>query len=77
MIAKARNPALYEIVLSEIRLRYFLPKMPRENEPRPLPDQGQNDPEKGHELDRLNARLDRLNRQAALLAAGMQQKPKK
>ena len=48
-----------------------------ENKPRSLPDEKQDDPENGDELDRLHARLDRLNQQAALLAAGMQRKPKK
>jgi len=41
------------------------------------PDDRQDDPECASELDRLDARLARLNREASLLAAGMRQKPKK
>lgn len=50
------------------------------NENKPGPDQPgdrQDDPECASELDRLDARLARLNRQAALLAVGIREKSKK
>lgn len=51
-------------------------KFQKRREPNELPV-NQDDPENADELDRLNAKLERHNREAALLAAAMRGKPKK